>query len=107
MHRAQQLHRAALVLRHAVEASLDFQRFEGREERIEQDFLIDDADRNLRVARMPVDVEAPDRGAAASLVDQPGEDIDERRLARAVGTEQAENRPARDGEGYVGQGGGI
>ncbi len=55
----------------------------------------------LGVARVLVDVEAPDRDRAAGLVDQPGEDVDQRRLARAVGAEQAEDLPARHVEADV------
>ena len=95
MHRAQQFHRAALRFRDAVEAGLDLQRLDGGEEGVEQDFLVDDADRRLGVARMRVDVEAPDAGMTLGLVDQPGQDVDQRGLARAIGAEQAEDLAAR------------
>src|SRR3546814_7713839 len=62
---------------------------------LEQDFLVDDADRRLGIARVAIDVETPDRGGAAGLVDEPGEDVDQRRLARAVGAEQPEDAAAR------------
>ena len=55
----------------------------------------------LRVARMLVDVEAPDVDLAAGLHDQSGEDVDQGRLARAVGAEQPENLPARNVEADV------
>ena len=88
--RAEQLLGPPPRLGHAVEAGLDLERLARREEGVEHDLLRDDADRRLGVARMPVDVEAPDRGAAAALVDQAGEDVDQGRLAGAVGPEQPE-----------------
>ena len=94
-HRLEQLLRPAQRLGHAVEPGLVLEHLERGEERIEHDFLRDDADRALGVARVRVDVEAPDLGGAAGLHHQPGEDVDQRRLARAVGAEQAEDlRPA-------------
>src|SRR3546814_18977957 len=47
---------------------------------------------------MLVDVEAPDRGGAAALVNEAGEDVDQGRLAGAVRAEQAENLSARNVE---------
>src|SRR3546814_16243857 len=82
MDRAQQLHRPALRPGHAVKAGLYIERLVGREEGVEQDFLVDDADRRLGIARVAIDVETPDRGGAAGLVDEPGEDVDQRRLDR-------------------------
>jgi hypothetical protein len=80
---------------HSVQARLDLQRLGGGEEGIEQYLLRHDTDRNLRIARMLVDVEAPDGGGAAGLVHEPREDVDHRRLAGPVGPEQPENLPAR------------
>ena len=97
--RAQQLDRPPVGFRDAVEAGLDLERLARREEGIEQDLLRHDSDRPLGVARILVDVEAPDRGAAAALGDQAGEDVDQGRLAGAVGPEQAENAAARDVQG--------
>src|SRR5690606_32651764 len=45
--------------------------------------------------------EAPDLGRAGSLRHQPGEDVDQRRLARAVGAEQAEDAALRHVEAHV------
>src|SRR4029453_18671258 len=42
-----------------------------------------------------VDVEAPHFGRPARFHDQPGKDIDQRRLARAIGAEQPEYLSAR------------
>ena len=98
-HRVEQRHRLAPRLGHAIKAGLDLQCLERREERVEQDLLVDDADRALGVARVLIDVEAPDRRAAARLVDQPRQDVDQRRLARAVGPEQPEDRALRHIEG--------
>ncbi len=38
---------------------------------------------------------------SAGLVDQPREDVDQRRLARAIGAEQAEDLPARHLEDHI------
>ena len=73
----------------------------GREERVEQDLLRDDPDRAFGVARVLVDVEAPDGRPAAAFADQPGEDVDQRRLAGAVGAEQPEDLAARHVEADV------
>jgi hypothetical protein len=93
VHRAEQLRRPPLRLGDPVEAGLDLQRLLRGEEGIEEDFLRHDADRALRVARMRVDVEAPDRAAAPRFGDEAGEDVDQGRLAGAVGPEQPENPP--------------
>jgi len=44
---------------------------------------------------MGVNVEAPDIRAAAALAHEPGEDVDQGRLAGAVGAEQPEYPAAR------------
>src|SRR3546814_9451966 len=95
---AEQLHRPPARLWNAVETRLLVERLGRREEGIEQDLLRDDAYRDLGVARMLVDVEAPDRGGAAALVNEAGEDVDQGRLAGAVRAEQAENLSARNVE---------
>src|SRR5205085_11511604 len=59
-----------------------------------QDFLGHHTDRALGVARMGVDVEAPDARGPAGLHDEAGEDVDQRGLAGAVRAEQAENAAA-------------
>src|SRR3546814_6568049 len=87
--------RNPLVLRHAVQPRLIFERLIGREEGIEDDFLRYDADRIFGVAWIGVDVEAPDARRPARLVDETREDIDQRRLARAVRAEQTENQIGR------------
>src|SRR4030095_2603124 len=68
------------------------------EKGVEQDFLRDDADRAFGVARVLLNVEAPYFGAAARLHHQPGENVDQCRLARAVGAEQPEDLSARNVE---------
>src|SRR3546814_6218426 len=89
MHRGEQRVRNPLVLRHAIEPRLILERLERREKGIEDDFLRHDADRIFGVARIGVDVEAPDARVPAGLVDEPREDVDQRRLARAIGAEQS------------------
>ena len=101
MHRAQQFHRTALRLGDTVQPRLDLERLDRREERVEQDLLVDDADRRLGVTRMLVGVEAPDRGGAAGLVDQARQDVDQRRLACAIGAEQPEDLAARHIERHI------
>src|SRR5215213_8530924 len=66
-----------------------------REEGVEQYFLRDDADRALGVARVLVNVEAPDDRLAAGLHDHARQYVDQGRLAGAIRAEQAEDLPAR------------
>ena len=103
--RGQQFVRAPLVLRHAVEAGLHLQRLARGEEDVGHDLLRHDAEGGARVARLLVDVAAPDGGGPAGLVDHPGQDVDQRRLARAVGPQQAEHRAARNDQIDAAQGG--
>src|SRR5262249_26240643 len=65
-------------------------------ERVDVQFLRHHADGGGGGARLAVDVEAPDRGRAGGLDDQLGQDVDQRRLAGAVGAEQAEEAAARE-----------
>src|SRR5690606_32109138 len=81
---------------HAVQPGLDLQRLDRRKERVEGDLLIDDADRALGIAWLGVDVEPPDAGAPRGLVHQSRQDVDQRRVARAIGAEQAITLPTRD-----------
>ena len=98
---AQQRQRAAQLLGDTVEPGLDLEYLGGGEERIEHDLLRDDPDRGLGVLALAVDVEAPDLGAAAGLVDHSRQDVDQRRLARAVGAEQPEDLALRHIEADV------
>ena len=86
---------ASLSLRHAVEAGLQLQQLARREERVEVELLRHDADRPARRAHFRVDVVAPDARLARGAHDQPGEDVDQRRLAGAVRSQQAEERALR------------
>ena len=86
------------ALRHAVEAGLQVEQFARGEEGIDVQFLRHHPDRGARRPRLPVDVAAPDPRFAAGLVDQTGQDVDQRRFAGPVGAEQPEQRPARDRE---------
>ena len=101
MHRAQQRVGLAFCLGHAVQPGLQIQRLARREEGIEHDLLRHDTDRRLGVARIFVDVEAPDAGMARRLVDQPRQDVDQRGLARAIGAEQPEDQPPLDIEADI------
>src|SRR5690606_34971979 len=97
----EQLVRNALALRHAVQPRLILERLVRREKGIEDDLLRHDTDRIFGVPGIAVDVEAPDARAAARLVDEPREDVDQRRLARTVRPEQPENLPARHVEADI------
>jgi hypothetical protein len=101
VHRGEEFIAFPLRTRHSIEPGLDLERFARREEWIEDDLLRDDSDRTLRVTRVLVDVETPDVHLAAGLHDEPGKDVDEGRLARAIGAEKAENLAARDVEADV------
>ena len=57
---------------------------------VEIDFLRHDADAGLGGLELPIDVVAEHVGRAGALVDERGDDADERRLAGAVGSEQRE-----------------
>jgi hypothetical protein len=61
VHGREQLVALPLRRRNAVEAGLNFERLARGEERVENNFLGNDSDRALRIARMLVDVERPDR----------------------------------------------
>ena len=93
---AEELVGAALALRHAVEAGLHLQRFARGEEDVGGDLLGHHADGGAGVARALVDVAAPDGHRPGGLAGQAREDVDEGRLAGAVGAQQAEDRAARD-----------
>ena len=100
MDRLEQFLAAPLGLGDAVEPALVLQHFERGEEGIEDDFLRHDADRALGIARIVVGIESPDLGIAARLAHQPRKDVDQRRLARAIGDEQAEDPALRHVEAY-------
>jgi hypothetical protein len=104
MHRAQQVHRPAQRLGHAIEPGLILQHLDRGEKRVEHDFLRHDADRCLGVAPVAIDVVAPDLDAARGLHHQPGKRVDQRGLARAVGAEQAEDLALRHVEAHALQG---
>jgi len=96
LHGLQDLVGAPLRRRHPVHAGLQFQDLARREEGVDVQFLRHHADRRPRLARVPVDVDAPDPGGAGGLVDHAGQDVDQGRLAGAVRAEQAEHGAARD-----------
>ena len=82
--------------RDPVEAGLQLQCLPGREERIEDELLRHDADGEPRLSPGRVEVVSVDFNLAAALHDQPGQDIDQRRLAGTVRTQQPEDRSPRD-----------
>jgi hypothetical protein len=92
----QQFVGAALTGRHAIIAGLDLQRFARGEEDVGTDFLDDDAERGPGPARVPVDVAAPDQRLAAGLVHDPGQNVDQRRLAGPIRPQKAEDGAARN-----------
>ncbi len=96
--RAQDLVGAALGARHAVEPGLGVEQLARGEEGVEVQLLRHDADRGADAARVAVELDVPDPDAAGGLVDQPGHDVDQGRLAGAVGAEQAEQLAAVHGQ---------
>ncbi len=103
--RGQQFVRAALVGGHAVEAGLDLQGLARGEEDVGDDLLRHDPEGRAGVARLMVDVAVPDADRALGLVRHPGDDVDQGRLARAIGAQQAEHRAARHRQIDAAQGG--
>ena len=81
--------------RHAVEPGMELEQLARREEGVDVQLLGHHADGGARLPRLAVDVEAPDLGVAAGLDDQAREDVDQRRLAGAVGPKKAEQGAAR------------
>ncbi len=79
-------------------AGLHFQRFAHAEERIEHQFLRNDAQVAPRKAKIGGDVVPEDARAAAIGPGEAGEDRDECRLAGAVRTQQAEELALLDGQ---------
>jgi len=80
---------------HTVEAGLHLQQLARREEEIDQNLLRHHADGGARLARLAVDVDAPQIDRARALDDEPGQDVDEGGFSGAVGAQQAEDRAAR------------
>src|SRR5690348_1975484 len=78
-----------------MEACLQVEELAGREERVNVELLRHHANGGASLARVRVDVDAPDLDAAAALQHQSREDIDQRRLAGTVGPQQAEDGAAR------------
>ena len=79
--------------RNAVEAGLVHQDGLRRLELVEIDFLRHDADAGLGGLQLAVEVVAEHADGARGLVDQRGEDADQRGLAGAVRPEQCEEVP--------------
>jgi len=82
--------------RNAVEPRLVHHDGERALEHVEVDFLRHDADTGLGRLQLAVDVVPEHAGSAGALVDERGDDADERGLARAVGAEQREEIAALD-----------
>src|SRR5690606_2892276 len=62
-----------------------------------------EADERVRLVRLALHVGAGDRHRAVVLRDEPGEDLEGRALAGAVGADVAEHLAGRDREGDVGE----
>ena len=86
--------RARVGARHAVVAAVVEQRLLDVEEAVEVDVLLGQADHPPRLAA--VVVVAEDADLAAGDADEVADRADQRRLARAVGAEQAEERAVGD-----------
>src|SRR5690606_19631625 len=98
MYRPQQFFRTPQALGNAVHARLVFQHFERSEEGVEHDLLRNDADAQLGIAMIAIDIVAPDTDRPARLANQSGHDVDQGRFARPVGAEQAKDAALRDVE---------
>jgi hypothetical protein len=70
-------------------------RLADREQRVELAFLKDQADTAAPLTVWVAGIDAEDRGIAGGAVPIALEDLDGRRLARAVGTEKAEDLARR------------
>ena len=92
-----------VVVANAEIAGLDCERFAHGEERIEHELLRHDAQRAARIAVVGDDVVAQHPRRAGVGAGQPREDRDQRRLARAVRSQQAEELALLDGEAHAGQ----
>ena len=86
----------ALGARDALQAALQAHVLAAGEHRVERDVLQRDADRGAHLRALLRDVVARDRRAAARRRQERREDLDGRRLARAVGPEEAVDLAGRD-----------
>jgi hypothetical protein len=89
---------------HAEVAGVDTQGLLDGEEGVEGDLLRYDAEESSRLAVLGHRVMPQDAYRAGGLVDHPGHDVDQRRLAGAVGSEQGVEAALRDREVHVVQG---
>ena len=96
---------AAVVFGDAVEAGLDLEHLARRKERVDIELLGHDADGPPGGSHVLLDVVAPDVRRAGGADHQPGEDVDQRRLAGAVGPEKPEKRAGGNAERDVFEGG--
>jgi len=97
----QQLVDPGVVAAHAEVAALDAQRLAHAEEGVEHQLLRHDAQLSPRRGVVGDDIVAEHRDAAAAGARKAREDGDERRLARAVGPEQAEELALADVEAHL------
>ena len=80
---------------------MNLEGFKRSEKGIENDLLRHDLDRRLGVARAVINIKAPDIGVAAGFAHHSGQYVDQRGLARAIGTQKAEDGAARNIETNV------
>src|SRR3989454_1395534 len=92
----QEVARALLPLREALQLRLEPEVLPGREIVVEDDLGRDPTDPLLHVHRIPTDVVSGDPGVAFRHVGQAREQLDHRRLAGAVRTEEPEDGPRGD-----------
>ena len=88
--------RRALGARDALQAALQAHVLAAGEHRVQRDVLQRDADRGAHLRALLRDVVARDGGACRRRRQQRREDLDRRRLARAVGPEEAVDLAGRD-----------
>ncbi len=88
--RLEDFHAAPLAWRHTIKPGLQVKQLARGEEGVDVELLRHHADRRAGVARVFVDIDAPDAGLARSLDHQPRQDVDQGRFAGPVRPQQAE-----------------
>ena len=97
----------ALLARNAIKLGVNQQVLLDAQLEVARHCLRDHADRAAHVVRLLDDVEAADQRGAGGRRQQRDEHADQRRLARAVWPEQAENLAFLDGEADAVHGGEV
>src|SRR5438046_8755776 len=93
-----------ILRRHAAEPARIGEGFQRRQVAVEFRGLDDRTDSSEGAGRLPPHIDAEEGGPPARRPDEVGHDLDRRRLARSIRTEEAEGGALRDrqGEGIAG-----